>query len=64
MAVPPKDPRHMDLLTMIPDLEGLLVTRTTGKDNEYRRIGYFKSLSGGKDMSAFLGHERSEILLV
>jgi hypothetical protein len=36
----------------VPDLEGLLVTRTNVKDNKYRRVEYFKSLSHGEDYIA------------
>lgn len=50
--------------TGIADLEGLLVARTTGRDNEYRRIGYFKSHKRGGNISAFLRREHSEIFLV
>jgi len=51
-------------LWQIPDLEGLLVARASGKGNKYRRVGYFKSVSHGKHLSAFLGLKRSEIVLV
>jgi len=54
----------------IPDLEGILITPVNGKDNEYKRVGYFKSLSGGrtyrmeKDLSSLLRDKPSELLLV
>lgn len=50
--------------TGIADLEGLLIARTTGRDNEYRRVGYFKSQKHGGNISAFLGRELSEIFLI
>ena len=48
----------------IPNLEGILVTRNNGEDNEYRRVGYFRSLPVAKHLKAFVDQKRSDILLV
>jgi hypothetical protein len=53
-----------DDCTGVADLEGLLIARTTGRVNEYRRVGYFRSPKHGGNISAFLGQELSEIFLV